>query len=414
MLVLKPIYAAALVIGVATLLAAGSTALAHTTVRSQATEGVADDNALKIAHGCQASGLGVAKQSVIFPSASPVVTGSDGTAISGLSAVITQGSLVGLAKPVQDRNVFQAQQLKTDALGNVSGFSATDGALDPQLPGRVPFQFTAPNFVTTSCAKRLLVKIAIADICTGAATTGDGIEVGKVNLWIPDNGSHFSTVGKQLGIDGIGAPATLTINRNVATNPLPAGCGAGIDVTVTPSAADVDANLPIPTVWATAASGGATASVPLVEYYSPALDHYFITWVPAEIAALDSGTGWLRTGKSLRTYTTAQAGTSPVCRYYIPPAQGDSHFFGRGTAECNGTGQNNPSFVLEDPAFMQMFLPAAGTCPANTTPVYRVFSNRTDANHRYMTDKTTRDQMVSLGWVAEGDGPDLVAMCAPQ
>ncbi len=73
-----------------------------------------------------------------------------------------------------------------------------------------------------------------------------------------------------------------------------------------------------------------------------------------------------------------------------------------------------PSFVLEDPAFMQMFLPVAGVCPAGTVNVYRVFSHRADANHRYMTDKAVRAQMVAQGWVAEGDGPDLVVMCAPQ
>ena len=34
-----------------------------------------------------------------------------------------------------------------------------------------------------------------------------------------------------------------------------------------------------------------------------------------------------------------------------------------------------------------VFLPTAGVCPAGTTQVHRVFSNRQDANHRYMTDK---------------------------
>ena len=81
--------------------------------------------------------------------------------------------------------------------------------------------------------------------------------------------------------------------------------------------------------------------------------------------------------------------------------------------ECDATGLKNPSFVLEDPQFMQMFLPIAGNCPASTVPIYRVFSNRPDANHRYMTEKAVRDQMVSTGWLAEGDGPDLVVMCAP-
>ena len=124
--------------------------------------------------------------------------------------------------------------------------------------------------------------------------------------------------------------------------------------------------------------------------------------------------GWTRTGETLKTYATAQTGTSPVCRYYIPPALGDSHFFGRGTVECTATAQKNPTFVLEDPAFMQMFLPTAGVCPPNATEVYRVFDNRPDANHRYMTDKAVRDQMVAKGWLAEGDGANMVVMCAPQ
>ena len=62
---------------------------------------------------------------------------------------------------------------------------------------------------------------------------------------------------------------------------------------------------------------------------------------------------------------------------------------------------------------MQMFSPAQGACPANTQQIFRVFSNRADANHRYITDKTTRAQMASRGWVVEGDGPDAVVMCAP-
>jgi len=47
-------------------------------------------------------------------------------------------------------------------------------------------------------------------------------------------------------------------------------------------------------------------------------------------------------------------------------------------------------------------------------PVYRVFTNRGDANHRYTADRATRDQMVTKGWVAEGDGPDTVTICAPK
>ena len=194
--------------------------------------------------------------------------------------------------------------------------------------------------------------------------------------------------------------------------PFPAGsdcttdrCGSGI----------VDAGAAVRAAAAVVSTAPETVDV--VEFYNASLDHYFITWALQEIANLDAGntpTRWMRTGYGFKTQISAQTGTSPVCRFYIPPLKGDSHFFGRGAVECNATAQKNPDFVLEDPAFMQMTLPTAGVCPAGMTPVYRVFSNRIDANHRYMTDRTVRAQMVARGWLAEGDGPDLVVMCAPE
>ena len=136
---------------------------------------------------------------------------------------------------------------------------------------------------------------------------------------------------------------------------------------------------------------------------------------PLSIALLDAGTtikGWTRTGKSFRTFSGPPAEVTDICRIYIIPEKGDSHFFGRGTKECNDTMNAHPDFILEDARSMAMRLPTAGVCPFGLVPVYRVFSNRRDANHRYMTDKATRTAMVSKGWLAEGDGPDLVVMCA--
>ncbi|MBA3505241.1 MAG: hypothetical protein H0T80_05605 [Betaproteobacteria bacterium] len=161
---------------------------------------------------------------------------------------------------------------------------------------------------------------------------------------------------------------------------------------------------------------GQSASAVAVEYYNVELDHYFLTHLANEIAILDAGVtikGWARTLQSFKVYPAAQTGTSPVCRYYIPPNKGDSHFYGRGTAECDATGRANPSFVNEDPQFFHVLLPSAGACPAGTIAVYRVFSNRADANHRYLVSRSLRDQMVGRAWLAEGDGPDLVVMCAP-
>lgn len=157
------------------------------------------------------------------------------------------------------------------------------------------------------------------------------------------------------------------------------------------------------------------STVTVVEYYWAARDHYFITAGAAEIAALDAAPpgGWVRTGKTFKALAAAQAGNSPVCRFYLPPAFGDSHYYGRGTVECDGTRAAFPGFTFESPAVMYMFLPTLGACTAGTVPVYRVFSARADANHRYTTERAVRDAMVAQGWVAEGDGPDFVVMCAP-
>lgn len=168
-----------------------------------------------------------------------------------------------------------------------------------------------------------------------------------------------------------------------------------------------------------ASASAPAASAPtlqVVEYYNAALDHYFITWIAAEIANLDAGvtpTKWTRTGRTFTAFAAPQAGTSQVCRFYIPPSDGNSHFFGRGVAECQATQHAQPDFVLEDPSYMHVVLPTAGECPATMQPIYRVFNNRPDANHRYTIDRGVRDQMVAKGWIAEGDGADHVVMCAP-
>ena len=71
-------------------------------------------------------------------------------------------------------------------------------------------------------------------------------------------------------------------------------------------------------------------------------------------------------------------------------------------------------FKLEASAVMYVGLPdaATGACGAGSAPVYRIWNNRADNNHRYTTDRSIRDQMVAAGGIAEGYGPDSVIMCA--
>lgn len=169
------------------------------------------------------------------------------------------------------------------------------------------------------------------------------------------------------------------------------------------------------------ALGAPARAETVVEYYNAALDHYFITPLANEIAALDSGTiaGWARTGYTFDAAASAGAGRSPVCRFYIPPQHGDSHFLSASPAECQavlakiGTDPNFSGYIEETPAEFYIALPdtASGACPSGTLAVYRLWNGRADSNHRYTADVGVRDAMLTRGYIAEGYGPQGVAMC---
>ena len=206
---------------------------AHTTVQVQAAEGTTTYNNLVIGHGCTlANGtkLPVIAQSVVFPTVNPKYTVA-GT-VSGNPGVVSIKSFAGLAQLIQSRDIFTKQKEKTNAAGLVIGFESTDGSLGVDLHGLVPFRTAGVTFPADSCATKLVVQIAIADICE---------KNGAKNLWIPAVTSKYTDPT----VDGIGSPANLTINRDLAKNPLAPSCGAGYTFTVTPSNEDVDANLKI-------------------------------------------------------------------------------------------------------------------------------------------------------------------------
>ena len=176
-------------------------------------------------------------------------------------------------------------------------------------------------------------------------------------------------------------------------------------------------------------AGAASAFPPLppntaVEFYHAAFDHYFITNNPAEIDALDSGrtTGWTRTGRGFQVFAAAgeSASANPVCRFYIRPQHGDSHFFSASPAECQdvldkiGVDPNFSGYVYESPNAFYARLPdtTSGACLANFVPVYRLWNQRSDSNHRYTTDPGIKAAMQSKGYLAEGYGPDAASACS--
>lgn len=173
--------------------------------------------------------------------------------------------------------------------------------------------------------------------------------------------------------------------------------------------------------------GGVNLSLPVVpviafEYYHADLDHYFVTDLAPDIDALDSGriAGWARTGKSFQVWPISLGFLNDVCRYYIPPEHGNSHFFSASKAECNaiaariGVDPNYSGYILETPEAFAVALPSSdGACPNNWIPVYRLWNNRADSNHRYTTEAATKAQMIARGYVAEGYGADAVSLCSP-
>lgn len=188
--------------------------------------------------------------------------------------------------------------------------------------------------------------------------------------------------------------ATLTINY---------GSGAALPISL--SGTGVTGSPPPP----------ATATA--IEYYHQAFDHYFITAIADEITKLDNGTfvGWARTGKSFKVYTSTASGLNPVCRFFSTAfAPKSSHFYTPLPAECTVV-KANPNWMFEDEVFFIAVPTVDGTCPAGTSPVYRVYNNGQGAapNHRYTTDLAVRTAMLALGWIPEGYGPIGVIMCAP-
>jgi hypothetical protein len=169
-----------------------------------------------------------------------------------------------------------------------------------------------------------------------------------------------------------------------------------------------------------------------VEYYNAAQDHYFITASAPDIDALDSGrfSGWQRTGESFMVgaHSVTMLGLeytyygSAVCRFYLPPAAGDSHFFSGSADECAAVQARFPDFMLETTSAFYAGSPdpSTGQCGVmpgfidgdiELRPVFRLWNGRADTNHRYTTRADLRAAMIGQGWISEGYGPLGVVFC---
>lgn len=156
-----------------------------------------------------------------------------------------------------------------------------------------------------------------------------------------------------------------------------------------------------------------------VEFHDSGIDHYFMTADAREISDLDHGVhaGWARTGYAFAVGTQAAPYAEPVCRFYGLPSAGlDSHFYSANAGECEEVKLRfGDAWLFESSDVFAAALPdtVTGECPSHMQPVYRLWNGRRDSNHRYTTDASVRQHMLASGFVAEGYGPQGVAMCSP-
>ena len=234
-----------------------SGAYAHTVIRDAAKENTSLYTAAIITHGC-AGGEGetsipVVAQSILFPNhTDSILTRLDTNQPITLAEVIDGVATVLPISPngIQDKSIFERQREVADnsvlvgahSVPNVRALQYFKGRLRTDLQGAIPFSVSGVNFVKTSCVKSLKVRIAIANWCTKSQSED---EDNRVDAWIGRTTPAFDDTG----VVSVGFWPTLTINRDLATNPLPAACNGGFDVAIEPSDADIDKYLPLKGYW---------------------------------------------------------------------------------------------------------------------------------------------------------------------
>jgi hypothetical protein len=243
------------------------------------------------------------------------------------------------------------------------------------------------------------------------------------------DGSSFLTMQWSEGVTegGSSGAGLFTFLEAGGFYELRGGLAGGDSSCTAPAAPDyysrLDVALPLLREYLAPDAANPEGYVSVVEFYNATLDHFFITTSPNEIELLDTGVlkGWVRTGLRFLAYASAAQApepVNPVCRFYLRPEVGDSHFYSGDPGECAEVLQRfGASWIYESPNVFYVPLPnkANGACPVGTRPVWRFF-NRLTTNHRYTAEVTVRDQLrdAAPDWIAEGYGDDAVILCSPK
>jgi hypothetical protein len=348
---------------------------------------------------------------------------------------LASGAAVGAAPTFRIAQIYSSldgstQFIRLNETDGLNGQHHFAGLALTSTHSGITKQFVFPSDLPTDQTAYLSILVAASP---QGYVSGALPDAGNPGAWWPSNFSpDFVIPARFLATDGGSIDFAGVDRMSYASLPTDGANGLDRDLSVAPAIVAPSYCMP-PTVgyMGPHRCGSFTIYPPAVsalEYYDASLDHFFYTASAPDIDALDSGrfAGWQRTGYMfvIRTSTTnfigAPLGVQPVCRFYIPPELGDSHFFSASSEECEQVQQRFPAFVLEAAAAFYVWRPydaSASLCEspwdyAGLVPVYRLWNGRADSNHRYTTDKAVRDAMVARGYTAEGDGPDAIAFCS--
>ncbi len=252
---------------VALLLGTAQVAHAHAGFKDQITEGtVGTWNAVKIGHGCatNASGEGAVgtKQkdviaiSALFPNPTDIkdvifrgskagttfTVGSEPTLTDFSAHLVGSTSTVASTiaiTPVTQGNMFVNTTNIWDNTNKIRGFQSWAGPTPFKGPallesvlkfnpadgtttttGLAPFGISAIQFKPDSCAKKLVIRPAVADWCLSGSK--NNADASRVDVWIGSKTTLFNddAVMPNAGSTPIFWPS-LTVNRDLALNPLP-------------------------------------------------------------------------------------------------------------------------------------------------------------------------------------------------
>ena len=221
---------------------------------------------------------------------------------------------------------------------------------------------------------------------------------------------------------------TVTPNTGFVIDAV-SGCGGSLSGSAYTTGAIIAACNVSATFRAAPVTPPVVTTTPMIEFLHPALDYYFITSRPADIALLDVTPPFVRTGERFLVYPSALAGTQPITRFYFDQVAKSStgvvhgsHFYTLVDAErsaligINPGNANAPKLPFSEGTDSLAYLPVVegvgGRCAPGLTPVLRLFRGNArfpdNPNHRFTTSTAIYNSFVALGWDGEG-----VKFCVP-